>query len=696
MLSCFEATAATRDVDGVMASKTPDANVVVVARVRPQNKIEDRRGGAPCVTVENAEEAQRVHVAARSGAKQSFDFDHTFGPESIQSDVFDRVGAPLIGSILEGFNGTIFAYGQTSSGKTFTMQGPEGGKLDDPGMYGIIPRAFQAIFDGIYEMPEDTECTIKMSYVEIYMERIRDLLDTDKINLQVRESREHGVFIDGATERYVQSPAELLEYMAEGAANRMTAATGMNAGSSRSHSIFILTVGQKDTKLESTKSGTLYLVDLAGSEALRKTGAKGTQLEEAKTINKSLSALGMVINALTNPAASHVPYRDSKLTRVLQESLGGNAKTVLIICTSPSSYNEDETLSTLRFGTRAKRVTNKAKVNEQRSVAELELIIKQCEKAIDIQQQAIDNLTAALESGGGGDTVKLTSALRAAKAKIEELEESTANLGAEMSGKGDEIASLEAALREKEQLLSEQQRTIEARAVSDPMGGAAGESLRASMLQLAEATDDAALCGDLRSAESLEELNGRVDEFRFKLQNMAVGLNTLEGKNEALVSEIETLQRRPPAPVSTASASAPASASASASTSTSSPAAAGGPPLPAATGGAQLLAVVAGPAFDAAEVDALSDKSELRSRLKEALTSRQRVEHNVALLQAAVRVVCVSCVVLGRSAVCVCVCISPSHPFPSPSFLPSLSPTERQLKGGPREGNPTRFGVGAA
>ena len=389
ILSFFSAVFERESRSCAMATKqkqkTPDSNVVVVARVRPQNRIETSRGGSPCVTVQKEEDQQRVHVAARTG-KQSFDFDHVFGPTSQQADVFESCGAPIIASVLEGFNGTIFAYGQTSSGKTFTMQGPEGGKLDDPGMYGIIPRAFQAIFDGVYEMPEHMECTIKLSYVEIYMERIRDLLDTEKINLQVRESREHGIFIDGATERYVQSPDELLAFMEEGASNRMVAATGMNEGSSRSHSIFILTVGQKDTKLESTKNGTLYLVDLAGSEALRKTGAKGTQLEEAKTINKSLSALGMVINALTNPSATHIPYRDSKLTRVLQESLGGNAKTVLIICTSPSSYNEDETLGTLRFGTRAKRVTNKAKVNEQRSVAELELMLKRAEHAIDAQQ----------------------------------------------------------------------------------------------------------------------------------------------------------------------------------------------------------------------------------------------------------------------------------------------------------------------
>ncbi|CAM9888310.1 unnamed protein product, partial [Heterosigma akashiwo] len=191
------------------------------------------------------------------------------------------------------------------------------------------------------------------------MEKIQDLLDEfrAKGNLQVREDPQKGIYVAGATEKYVTSEEELLEVMTLGARNRAVAATGMNEGSSRSHSVFIITV-QQVRAVNSSKTGMLYLVDLAGSEMVRKTGASGHQLEEAKTINKSLSALGQVINALTDDRASHVPYRDSKLTRVLQNSLGGNCKTALVICCSPSSFNAPETVSTCRFGQRAKRIQN--------------------------------------------------------------------------------------------------------------------------------------------------------------------------------------------------------------------------------------------------------------------------------------------------------------------------------------------------
>jgi kinesin family protein 5 len=159
-----------------------------------------------------------------------------------------------------------------------------------------------------------------VAYIEIYMERIRDLLDRfhTKVNLAVREDPNNGVYVSGVTEEYCTCERELLEIMKQGAANRATAATGMNEGSSRSHSVFMVTVKQRNLETTSQRSGKLFLVDLAGSEIVRKTNATGQQLEEAKTINKSLSALGLVINALTEDRPSHVPYRDSKLTRVLQ------------------------------------------------------------------------------------------------------------------------------------------------------------------------------------------------------------------------------------------------------------------------------------------------------------------------------------------------------------------------------------------
>jgi kinesin family protein 5 len=271
---------------------------------------------------------------------------------------------------------------------------------------GIIPRTVEALFDGVSEADENIEFMIKVSYVEIYLEKIRDLLDPHRVknNLTIREDKIKGIYIAGVTEEYVTSVEELLNIMSLGAVNRATAATGMNEGSSRSHSVFTITVQQKDVITSATKSGKLVLVDLAGSEMVGKTGASGARLEEAKTINKSLSALGQVIAALTDKNQTHIPYRDSKLTRVLQESLGGNSKTVLIIAVSPSSFNGSETLSTMRFGTRAKSIENKITINQTRSVEELEALLVRAEKAIDAQTAHIMTLTAQLQSMSDGSS----------------------------------------------------------------------------------------------------------------------------------------------------------------------------------------------------------------------------------------------------------------------------------------------------
>ncbi|KAJ8314002.1 hypothetical protein KUTeg_008563 [Tegillarca granosa] len=249
------------------------------------------------------------------------------------------------GNVLGGYNGTIFAYGQTSSGKTHTMEGV----LGDEKMQGIIPRIVQDIFNYIYGMDENLEFHIKVSYFEIYMDKIRDLLDISKTNLSVHEDKNRVPYVKGATERFVSSPEEVMEAIDEGKSNRHVAVTNMNEHSSRSHSVFLISVKQEHLENQKKLHGKLYLVDLAGSEKVSKTGAEGAVLDEAKNINKSLSALGNVIAALAEGNKGHVPYRDSKLTRILQESLGGNARTTIVICCSPASYNESETKSTLLF-----------------------------------------------------------------------------------------------------------------------------------------------------------------------------------------------------------------------------------------------------------------------------------------------------------------------------------------------------------
>ena len=215
------------------------------------------------------------------------------------------------------------------------------------------------------------------------MERIKDLLDQTKDNLKIHEEKNKGVYIAGLTETYIYNETEVLSIMRIGNSSRSVASTNMNEQSSRSHSLFIMTVTQTNLDDSSCKIGKLYLVDLAGSEKIQKTGAKGQTLEEAKTINKSLSTLGNVISALTDGSSKHVPYRDSKLTRLLSESLGGNAKTSLIITCSPSVYNEHETVSTLRFGTRARNIKNTPRVNREFTVAELKKILDKTEKVLE-------------------------------------------------------------------------------------------------------------------------------------------------------------------------------------------------------------------------------------------------------------------------------------------------------------------------
>src|SRR5436305_1348511 len=319
-----------------------------------------------------------------------------------QTDVFDFSIRPTVDDILNGYNGTVFAYGQTGAGKSYTMMGSD---IDDEESKGIIPRIVEQIFASILASPGTIEYTVRVSYMEIYMERIRDLLAPHNDNLPVHEEKNRGVYVKGLLEIYVSSIQEVYEVMRRGGASRAVASTNMNQESSRSHSIFVITITQKNVETGSAKSGQLFLVDLAGSEKVGKTGASGQTLEEAKKINKSLSALGMVINSLTDGKSSHIPYRDSKLTRILQESLGGNSRTTLIINCSPSSYNDADTLSTLRFGMRAKTINNKAKINAELSPAELKRQLKSVQSKALSFEKYIASLDAELQQWRNGEVV---------------------------------------------------------------------------------------------------------------------------------------------------------------------------------------------------------------------------------------------------------------------------------------------------
>ncbi|CAL8366220.1 unnamed protein product [Boreogadus saida] len=328
-----------------------ECTIKVMCRFRPLNSSEVTRGDRYIPKFPQGDDTVVI-------ASKPYAFDRVFASNTSQEQVYNACAQRIVKDVLEGYNGTIFAYGQTSSGKTHTMEG----LLHDTDNMGIIPRIVQDIFNYIYSMDENLEFHIKVSYFEIYLDKIRDLLDVSKTNLSVHEDKNRVPYVKGCTERFVCSPEEVMDTIDEGKSNRHVAVTNMNEHSSRSHSIFLINVKQENTQTEQKLSGKLYLVDLAGSEKVSKTGAEGAVLDEAKNINKSLSSLGNVISALAEGTA-YIPYRDSKMTRILQDSLGGNCRTTIIICASPSSYNESETKSTLMFGQRAKTIKNTVCVN---------------------------------------------------------------------------------------------------------------------------------------------------------------------------------------------------------------------------------------------------------------------------------------------------------------------------------------------
>ncbi|RMZ92214.1 hypothetical protein DV736_g518, partial [Chaetothyriales sp. CBS 134916] len=397
MASSSASSAAAGAAAAAAGSAGGSNNIKVVARFRPQNKLELANGGESIVRFTGDDSC------ALSSAETSapFTFDRVFDMESQQSDIFDFSIRSTVEDVMKGYNGTVFAYGQTGAGKSYTMMG----EMDDAVRKGIIPRIIEQMFDAIVvHGSANIEYTVGISYLEIYMERIRDLLNPANDNLPIHEGAK-GPYVKGLREIYVGSVDEVYTAMHLGQRARATASTNMNLESSRSHSIFLVTINQRDINTGSQKSGMLYLVDLAGSEKVGKTGASGQTLEEAKKINKSLSALGMVINALTDGKSTHVPYRDSKLTRILQESLGGNSRTTLIINCSPSSYNDAETVSTLRFGTRAKTIKNKAKINAELSPQELKRQLKSAQAQAVSFEKYIASLDAEVALWRKGEQV---------------------------------------------------------------------------------------------------------------------------------------------------------------------------------------------------------------------------------------------------------------------------------------------------
>ncbi|CAG9824939.1 unnamed protein product, partial [Phaedon cochleariae] len=351
-----------------MSDNSDNVSVRVAVRVRPLVQSEIERGCKDILDVIEDNEQIIIH----SLGSKAFTFNYVLSSKSEQDQLYDRCVQPLIGNLFKGYNLTIMAYGQTGSGKTHSM----GTAYSGAGQMGVIPRAISEIFDTVKDN-FSIDFDITVSFMELYQEVLYDLLSgkpRDQCVVELREDPVKGILIPGLSELPVKSAEEVLAILQKGSAGRATGCTAMNSQSSRSHAIF--TVNMSMTNKENRKEykvSKLHLVDLAGSERPKKTGAVGSTFKEGVLINKGLFVLGNVISCLGDEKTQNgfIPYRDSNLTRLLKDSLGGNSITLMIACVSPADYNIDETLSTLRYADRARKIRNKPIVNQDAKVAEI-------------------------------------------------------------------------------------------------------------------------------------------------------------------------------------------------------------------------------------------------------------------------------------------------------------------------------------
>nr|XP_044996614.1 chromosome-associated kinesin KIF4A isoform X2 [Jaculus jaculus] len=352
--------------------------VKVALRCRPLVPKEISEGCQMCLSFVPGEPQVVV------GTDKSFTYDFVFDPSTEQEEVFNTAVAPLIKGIFKGYNATVLAYGQTGSGKTYSMGGAYTAEQEHEPTVGVIPRVIQLLFKEI-DKKGDFEFTLKVSYLEIYNEEILDLLCPSRekaSQINIREDPKEGIKIVGLTEKTVLVASDTVSCLEQGNNSRTVASTAMNSQSSRSHAIFTISIEQrKRNDKNSSFRSKLHLVDLAGSERQKKTKAEGDRLKEGININRGLLCLGNVISALgDDKKGNFVPYRDSKLTRLLQDSLGGNSHTLMIACVSPADSNLEETLNTLRYADRARKIKNKPIINIDPQRAELNHLKQQVQQ----------------------------------------------------------------------------------------------------------------------------------------------------------------------------------------------------------------------------------------------------------------------------------------------------------------------------
>ncbi|KAJ8413921.1 hypothetical protein AAFF_G00065190 [Aldrovandia affinis] len=387
-----------------------ETRVKVALRIRPLLPREALREQQECVRVTPARPRQVI-----AGNERAFDFDFAFGPQALQEDVYRACVQPMLSSLMDGYNVTVFAYGQTGSGKTYTIGG--GHIVSTPeGEGGIIPRAVRDIFLRVAQVA-DTAFSVRTSYIEVYNDQLRDLLEPETPSkfLHIREDERGNTVLIGARQQEVESGEELITLLEAGNAARRTGSNQLNERSSRSHALLTIAVAQSRPDAARSIASKFHLVDLAGSERMSRS-ASARHVQESVQINSGLLALGNVIRALADPRrrGQHVPYRDSKITRLLRDSLGGNSRTLLIACVSPAPACLQESLSSLLFASRARDVRNKPVVNwvAGRSAAGRE----REREHVGALEEELRALREALRGQGGAEQIRL----RAYRALVQE------------------------------------------------------------------------------------------------------------------------------------------------------------------------------------------------------------------------------------------------------------------------------------
>lgn len=380
-------------------------SIKVVIRFRPINSIDDISVTNPIVDIDTKN--GMITIDSQNQDFHQYTYDHVFDNKTTQETIFSTTAQNAVEWVIEGYNSTIFTYGPTGTGKTFTMFG----STEKP---GIIPRACDLLFEILSSKENMVEYTVKCSFLEIYRETLNDLLlsqNSTRKNMRIRQDKNKGVYVQGAIEKFVYTSEDILSTIKEGAKNRAVTATALNTVSSRSHAVLTLNITQSlddGTQI----SSKLHMIDLAGSENVEKSEVQGISLLEAQMINKSLSCLGNVINALTEKGRGHIPYRDSRLTYLLHDSLGGNGKTILIVTASPCPAVSSQTLSSMKFANRAKQIKNIPKVNRNESRANLVETVELLRKKLEEVQGKYNDCKTMIETiekkSGDEQSQKLT------------------------------------------------------------------------------------------------------------------------------------------------------------------------------------------------------------------------------------------------------------------------------------------------